>query len=186
MVDLDRIDYGELSMIKLSRALTDPIMVDRRGTGNGYGPDSAVVADIRQARMLQNMETDVDVPIKRATWPETCSVFSSLSLAVPLTADATDMYMWAFYKYLTGVRGLDEDELPEPAASAEPPDEHLREKLESLRKQIKVDRDTWFIENAYDPEWSVPKAFWTEWHSGGAFDYDDVDYEASPLGAFDE
>lgn len=177
MVDLSPDAVGEVTAIKASRAMLDPLIA--QSDHRAFGPADHVMESIRAERIAQAMDTPTDEPIKKAGWTETALMFSSVSLRAPLTAEATDMYLWAFRKFLEDVRGLALDELPPVARQATPLDDHVQHRLEDARKRIKVARDKWYLENEYDPDCAVPKAFWTEWHPGPASraDHDPVDYD---------
>jgi len=157
MVDTARLDPARIASIQLARAVTDPIIIDKRARDQPLSEQ--VQSDIRVARLTQVQDAGPREPVTRASWPETAAYFSTLSLSVPLTADGTDMYQWAFRRYLVDVRGLEGEDLPAPASDAEPPAEHLRRNLETLRKHLKRRRDDWYLEEHYEGEAGVPKAF---------------------------
>lgn len=176
MVDLSPDAMAEITAIKATRSLSDPIV--GKSAPSAVGPAEHVLESIHSERMGQAMDTPTDEPIKKAGWTETAFAFSSVSLAASLTPEATDMYQWAFRKFLEDVRGVESAELP-PFAAGSPPDEHVQHRLEDVRKRLKVARDKWYLENEYEADCAVPKTFWTEWHSGPASrnEYDPLDYE---------
>ncbi len=171
------LDRAALAAIKAARALSDPIIVaPRAASAAACNPRERLQDHITAARFQQALATPVDDPIRRATWPETALYLSTVSLVRPLDADGTALYRWAFRRYLVDVAGVAPEDLPAPA-DVDPPAAHLRRRLETLRKRIKVSRDEIYLETEYDPDCGVPKAFWTDWHSGPASGYDEADYQ---------
>lgn len=183
MVATERIDPARLVAIKGSRMVCDPIIVDERSTSTATNPAAKIRTAIRQERYQHAIETPTYEPIRKAGWGEAALLFSSLSLVEKPPRDVRDMYRWSVRKLCREVLGMDQPELPDVARDVEPPSDRLARRLEDTRKSIKVARDEHYLEHHYDPECSVPKAFWTEWHPGPASreQMDPTDYQPAPV-----
>lgn len=176
------IDTDTLTTIKFVRALTDPIVAHDALAASSYETPDHILQGIRQARLRQVLESYPAEPIRKATWLETAYSFSLVSLLAPLNSDGQQFYKWSFRKALEqpGFPPTDHPVDP-PAFVADLPDlpEHLRPELARTRRKLKIERDKHFFDTRYDPDCGIPKALWTDYHTG-SITYDDEEFVRHP------
>lgn len=54
-----------------------------------------------------------------------------------------------------------------------------RRKFARTRRKLKIERDTYFFDTWYDLDCGIPKALWTEYHTG-SITYDDEEFVRHP------
>lgn len=176
------IDPIVLSRIKLERAITDPITYDEGMAASGYQPTDTITNCIHAARLRQAKTTPPDEPVRKASWLETALGFSTVSLQAPLTQAGQQHYKWAMHKALQAPEFPPDDHpVDPPSFLSDLPDlpKHLRPELARTRRRLKITRDKHFFETQYDPELGIPKALWTDYHTGSVT-YDDADFVRDP------
>lgn len=176
------LDTDALNSIKLARAFTDPIVFYERMATTGYEPPDHITDGIRIARLEQVADSAATDPIRKASWLETAFAFSTASLQAPLTRDAQQFYKWAMHNALQQPGFPPEDHPVEPPECLidmpELPD-HLRPELARTRRNLKVQRDKHYFNTRYSPDLGVPKAVWTDYHTGSV-SYNDTDFIHGP------
>jgi hypothetical protein len=165
---------SELGAIKLTRALSDPVIV-YSGTDNlPFGSEHEIYEHITEGRLSQLKEVSLNERVKCATVPEVLVYLYTASFEEQnINQEFNRLYGYALNQYQKQWRNSLPDRITDRVSIQQSLEDHQLEKFISIMTRIKSDRDRHFVANKYDAlgVQSVPKTFWTE-HSDGELPLD--------------
>lgn len=161
----------ELWSVKLTRAVRDPIIVYATTNTLPFGTNHEIYDNITEARIEQLYQTQANERIESATIPEVLVYLYTASFDERnMNQEFNQLYGHAIKQY----RNRWSTSLPESVNvdlfSDENLEGNLMAKFQSLRENIKSDRDRYFIANMYDEinVQTVPKTFWVHRSGDGS------------------